>query len=474
MGNRIVKTIILILLPVILSGSIYVYSQDTKEKLIYKKGSLYLVPISHLHLRNFGFSSDTMKFRLYYKDKWIEIFPYSAWYKDTNTIGRMPYQIYMIGDTLLMPVQSFVYVLKNVFKEKISFTDTILYVGERNPNIKDVLISSVYGKTRIDIITNEPLDYIQTMPKDTTIKIFFPHGYADVNKINFYSKSGAVHSAVASNENNGSTILFNINKSFNIDSVITMTNGVRIVLKKEKKKKKTHYSNYKIETVIIDPGHGGRDPGAIGPHGLKEKKITLDIAKRLKKILQKNGFKVVMTRDKDKFVSLQERVKIANRYKNAIFVSIHCNAVPKYKRNKIRGVETYFLSPAKTDWARAVEARENAALELTNNAPDIQGLDFLLWDIAQNEFLEASNMLAEEIQSYLPKKTKIPDRGVSQAGFYVLKRNFMPGVLVETAFISNPKEEKLLKSSAFRQKIAEGIAKGIMKFKEKYERKLKK
>jgi len=198
--------------------------------------------------------------------------------------------------------------------------------------------------------------------------------------------------------------------------------------------------------------------------------MTLDIAQRLKKLL-KDSYKnlsIVMVRDEDKYVSLKERTQLANKYPNAIFISIHCNA----SHNKeSKGMETYFLSTAKTDWERAVEARENSSLTFDLPENEKKGLDFILWDLAQNEFLSESSLLAEKIQTEYEVKSKISSRGLKQAGFFVLKGNYMPAVLVEAAFISNKAEEKKLKEQSFRQEIAQIVFTGIRKFIKDYEKK---
>ena len=230
----------------------------------------------------------------------------------------------------------------------------------------------------------------------------------------------------------------------------------------------------KIEKVVIDAGHGGRDPGAVGPGGLREKDMNLDIAFRLKTVLEdRHKLNVVMTRDDDIFIPLGERTTIANREAADVFISIHCNAAPRNKRNRagMRGVETYFLSLAKTDDARATAAMENSAIQFEQ--PDRQTANFddvqlILWDVMQNEFLKESSDLAEWIQESLSDGLAIPSRGVNQAGFYVLNGAYMPAVLVETAFISNPEEERLLKKPSFRQNVAEGIARGLAEFARRY------
>ncbi len=216
--------------------------------------------------------------------------------------------------------------------------------------------------------------------------------------------------------------------------------------------------------IVIDPGHGGKDPGAIGRYGTREKDINLAVAKRLKRILEKElGARVILTRDRDKFIPLRERAEIANRAGADLFISLHCN----YERKRrAQGAETYFLSAARTKWERAVQNLENGALkyELGPEMDTTDLLKFILSDMAQAQFLKESQSLAVSIQDHLATALKLKNRGVKQAGFYVLLGAYMPSVLVEMGFISHPSEEKRLRQGWYQQKIAEGIAKGIRSF----------
>jgi N-acetylmuramoyl-L-alanine amidase len=225
-----------------------------------------------------------------------------------------------------------------------------------------------------------------------------------------------------------------------------------------------------IDVIVIDPGHGGEDSGAVGESGLLEKEVTLDIAKRVKGLLEKEkGFKAILTRDADVLVPLEERPKIANQNGADIFVSIHTNAS---KKKGAQGCETFFLSAAKNDEAHAIAALENSSIRfehIESDSGDVDDLNFILMDLVQSEFLIESSDLAGMIQNRLKSELSIPSRGVSQAGFRVLNHAYMPAVLVETAFISNKKEESLLKKNSFRERIAQAIYESIKEFKKKYE-----
>lgn len=226
-----------------------------------------------------------------------------------------------------------------------------------------------------------------------------------------------------------------------------------------------------IDKVVIDPGHGGHDPGAIGRHGTREKDVTLAIAKRLKRYLEREvGVKVYLTREDDRFVPLRDRAKFANKVGAKLFISIHANA---NRSRRVGGVSTYFLGPAKTEEAREVARLENSAIRYEDDIhayEDLEDENFILAAIAQNAFHQESQDLAALIQQNLARLTGIEDRGVKQAGYYVLIGASMPNVLVETAFISNPNEERLLRNRDFQDKVARAIAKGIKEFKSRYEK----
>ncbi len=225
-------------------------------------------------------------------------------------------------------------------------------------------------------------------------------------------------------------------------------------------------------TVVIDPGHGGRDTGAIGPSGVREKDVVLDLGRRLKRLLEESlGLKVVMTRSNDVFVPLEERTAIANRNKADFFISLHVNAAP---RSRAVGFETYFLSREPSDrGARASAVRENMVLNLEGVRPEEQrGLKAILWDLAQTFYVRESGELAELLLNELGRSLKVDNRGVKSAPFFVLIGAAMPSVLVESAFITNPHEERKLLRDEYRQQVAEALLAGVARFKERYEKRV--
>ena len=216
----------------------------------------------------------------------------------------------------------------------------------------------------------------------------------------------------------------------------------------------------KVRRIIIDPGHGGHDPGAMSA-GLKEKDITLDVSVRLRKLLETEyRYEVLMTRDVDLYVPLEQRTAYANSHSADLFVSVHVNS----SRNRTaRGVETYYLNFATTPQAMEVAARENAIAE--KNMGELQRLTTA---IAMNSKIEESRDFAGLIQTHLvkhlSKEYSVNSLGVKQAPFYVLIGAQMPSVLAEISFLSNKQESSLLGQNAYRQSIAEGLARGVNQY----------
>jgi len=231
---------------------------------------------------------------------------------------------------------------------------------------------------------------------------------------------------------------------------------MNVDLKKEKNK-------WKLDTIIIDPGHGGKDPGAIGYRGTKEKDVTLDVAKRLAKKIERNmKINTILTRDEDAFIGLRERSKLANAQNGKLFISIHANSA---EDQRAHGFETYLIGVNKNAAAVRTAARENAVLALEGR--DIQTLTdeaLITATITQASFANGSERFAALVQEEMNKRLQSKDRGVKQAGFYVLAYTSMPNVLIELGYISNPSEEKKLRSSQYKDALATSIYRAIEKY----------
>jgi N-acetylmuramoyl-L-alanine amidase len=220
----------------------------------------------------------------------------------------------------------------------------------------------------------------------------------------------------------------------------------------------------RVHRVVIDAGHGGHDTGAIGPSGVKEKDITLALAKQVKELLNAElpDIEVIMTREDDRTLALQDRTNTANAAAADLFISIHCNASPL---KRVRGVETYYLNITHDRYAMRLAARENAQLD----DGSISDLDFILADLAMKSNVDDSVRLGRSVQGALVKKLHqnwpdVPDLGLKHALFYVLMGNRMPSILVETSFLSHKTEERRLASSEYQASIVKGIVAGVRAF----------
>ncbi len=216
-----------------------------------------------------------------------------------------------------------------------------------------------------------------------------------------------------------------------------------------------------VSRIVIDPGHGGHDPGTVAK-GLTEASLTLDVALRLEKLLQKElGIEVVLTRRSDVYIPLEERTAIANRQNADLFLSIHANSS---RNNTAKGIETYFLSFASSPEAEAIAARENSASER-----EMHQLTDIIKAISLNNKLDESRDLAKMVQESLVgtlRKTnkEVRSRGVKKAPFVVLIGAAMPSVLAEISFITNKQELQLLKTAAYKDKIAQALYTAVLRY----------
>ena len=227
----------------------------------------------------------------------------------------------------------------------------------------------------------------------------------------------------------------------------------------EKSKPAGKFKPGRIRRIVIDPGHGGHDPGAVSPNGTREKDIVLQIGLNLaQKIRRELGIDAVMTRSTDVFLELQERTAMANKVGADLFISVHANAAPNRTAN---GIETYYLNLAKTEKAAQLAAKENGT-----SLEKVSMLQAVLFDLMANYKLNDSAHLADEVQKALYKKAQtgypsVKNLGVKQGPFYVLVGATMPSILVEAAFLSHERDEQMLKDPAYQDLTADGILAGI-------------
>jgi N-acetylmuramoyl-L-alanine amidase len=261
----------------------------------------------------------------------------------------------------------------------------------------------------------------------------------------------------------GSRVVLDLDSGTVYRRAFDLREPFRIVIDVARRPPSERGSHRSVARVVLDPGHGGYDAGATGPTGLKEKDVTLDIARRARPILARAGLDVELTRADDPFVSLEERTARANQLGADLFVSIHCNAAENHGR---RGVETYVLDTTRDEIAQRVAARENAT-----SAAATAELASILANMRLADQATHSTHLAELLQkasmaSLRPGNTDVIDGGVHYAGFYVLVGARMPAVLFETSYISNATEEQRLASATYKDRLADAIANAVRAYRE--------
>jgi len=261
---------------------------------------------------------------------------------------------------------------------------------------------------------------------------------------------------IVNTEDSNISLLFTLNRTVNIPSFLSSLNEER--------------EKWRIDTIVLDPGHGGRDPGAVGPGSLYEKNITLSMAKSIKSELESRlNINVVLTRDENTFVPIKRRTEIANKAGGKLFISIHVDANPV---TWLRGHTVYFLGPAKTEDARKVAQFENSVIkfeETQNHYDDLSNASFILAANAQNSYNKESQNFAAIVDKEITKTCQSKSIGVRQAGFYVLYGTSMPNILIETGFMTNSYDRRKLKSKTYHEKLAEAVCESVIKFKEIYE-----
>jgi N-acetylmuramoyl-L-alanine amidase len=412
----------------------------------------------------------------------------SAYFKLGDSIFNMTYPAELKDGQIYLPVQTFIPFLDRVISDKVTWDKRkkLIRVSSDYFNVSDLTVVRKANGLLIEVFLTTALAYDVFVTEGNWINVSIRDGR--INRTRVLSRLDRrlmynlkVHQLIES----GQVSLRMRHKVTNWHHKLA-DNPPRIQISiadsdfeiEEEPRLTPIGPDSKIDVIVIDPGHGGQDYGAIGKKGAREKDVVLDIAKELAKIIRKDKqFKVVMTRDRDKTITLQDRARIANESAADLFISIHANASLK---DHVRGWNVFFLAPAKNDSARAVAQFENSVFlreQASINAPDEDIFSeyyndqvlSILNEMILTEFQEESQDFALMMDRELRQNLDIPARGVDQAGFYVLNSVYTPSVLIESGFITNKREEKIIASKSYRKKIAKAIYGAIKRFKDKYE-----
>ena len=422
--------------------------------------------------------------------------------KNNASIVQLSTNVLYAASTFFAPMDQFVPVLNYVISENIVYdrlNPTITVRGTAINSQYDVAGLMFEQKSNGFLIriqcTKKLVDYesfLKPIGDDTWIYVTLADAKADIGAIHRLIPSGIVKQILVFQSPTSVQLTFKLKGQVNSSELVPAEGSNDILLAlhtptvEQVATRKTRdferslnreRSRWKLDVVVIDAGHGGGDPGTIGVGRTKEKDITLAIALKLGKIIEKQlpDVKVVYTRKTDEFVELYRRGQIANQAGAKLFISIHCNAAPR-KPHPANGFEIYLLRPGKTENALRIAERENAVVEMEEGYEQryqqLTDENFIILTMAQSAYVKYSEKFADILQQEMGRRLDIENNGVKQAGFYVLVGASMPNVLVETAYLSNKHDEKILKSSNGQQRIAESIFDGVKRYKLEYEKSL--
>jgi len=467
----------------VLNGEIHVFNRsagtESEIKTLPKSKLIYISAkdLAHSFTSKLYENTERKKLVLYIAGRKIKISGNSSYIMIDDKPYQMPQITRVESNDLYVPAEDFLGILKATILPGINFDSRkeFLDIDIIRFNITGIHIDVKSNGTIIRLTTKKPFS-------ERNISSFInKHGWyyltvagamVDTTTLNAGLSRGVVRRIESDQIGKTAQVAFKLGKEVishewyqSLDPneiVITL----RTPLGKVDEYIEDVKERWRLDTVVLDAGHGGKDPGSQGKYGTKEKDVVLDITKRVGRLLEKNaGIKVVYTRDEDVFVPIIDRTKMANDTNGKLFVSVHANA---NKNRKIQGFETYLLRPGKSEDAIEVASRENAVIKLeekTGQYDNLTGENLIMATMAQSMFMKESEDLAAIIQMELDKRLNTPNRGVKQAGFYVLIGASMPNVLVEVGYLSNPAEEKKLKQAVHKQRIAESIYEGIKHFK---------
>ena len=352
-------------------------------------------------------------------------------------------------------------------------------------NVEQIAFSSTANRTTATITLGEPLMYHMDANTPGLVRLKLYGGRVDTRAFTHRERRGLIQGVRAEQSDRDAFIYFDIERLTARIRIDREDKPDRIVLVLEKGElpeiPETEFEGSRvveivdettaerrtidIETVVIDPGHGGKDHGKTGYGGLLEKDVNLMLALAMRERIEDElGLKVVLTREDDRLLSLTRRTEIANEAGADLFVSVHCNS---WFSERTGGFEAYFLSPARSESERALARYENAAGDPIADTPN-GDIDFIIWDLVQNEYINESSTFAEFIQKEMDDRLPVRNRGVKQANFVVLQGAKMPAVLIETAFLSNPSEERMLADPDFHRKVADGLVEAIRNMRKRY------
>ncbi len=418
------------------------------------------------------------------------------------SVLQLPLNVLFAANSFFVPAENFTLVLNSILTENCTFDRDQRAIVFGTPvaisafDITGLAVDQRMNGSMIRIQCSKKLTDYESWQKpignDTWLYVTIADAKADISTINSFKAAGIVKQVLVFQSPTSVQLTFKIKGDVNSTELIPAEGSNDILLTihtpteeqvADRKLRNVEHDlqkerdRWKLDVVVIDAGHGGDDPGTIGTNKTKEKDITLAIALKLGKLIENKlpDVKVVYTRKTDEFIELYRRGQIANQANGKLFISIHCNSVPR-KPNPANGFEIYLLRPGKTESALHIAERENAVIKLEQNYEQryqqLTEENFILLSMAQSAYVKYSEQFADILQKQMAKNIELQNNGVKQAGFYVLVGASMPNVLIETAYLSNKHDEKILRSNGGQQRIAESIFNAVKLYKQHYEKSL--
>jgi N-acetylmuramoyl-L-alanine amidase len=418
---------------------------------------------------------------------------------NNSTVYQLPSNIVRHCGVWYAPAFAFVPLFQQLSGENIRYDTTQQLLSfkinaQSNYDITDIHIEKKLNGYLINIGVNKKLADIESWLKpDGWLFITINNARGDTIALSSTKPLGVVKQVMAFQSPSSLQLTFRLSSDVEQAEVIndpasenilvslhTRSSSAKAeaVLKQQAQAKQNFARNkWKMDVIVIDAGHGGKDPGTIGVTRTREKNITLAVALKLGALIEKNlpGVKVVYTRKTDTFVELYRRTQIANEAGGKLFISIHCNSLP-HPTTSISGFEIYLLRPGRTQEAIDIASRENEVVQLEDNYQNryqkLTEEEFILVTMAQSAYMKYSEEFASIASHAMAKNPKIKNSGIKQAGFYVLVGASMPNALVELGYLSNRREELILRNESGQDKIAESLFNGIKQYKTVYEKTL--
>ena len=451
------------------------------------------------------YNTEKQKIEYYFNDFNIKITANNSYIvKTSGETGTKTFQLpaptILVSSQIYYPLEYMIEILKEGLKEEISFNKKQLQLNiggalkqketvaakeepENKPDAEAITESKISVSEKangslVDIKLNKKNVKYEASIKNNVLTLAIKDASLKFAEPEAASSKSLIKNIKFKKQNGSTLINFELRSGYESYDLMNGEDekSILLTIRNNKFKRKTTEKKEKwdFDVVVIDAGHGGKDAGAVGIGGLKEKDVNLAVALKLGKLIESNikGVKVVYTRKTDTFIELYKRGQIANENKGKLFISIHCNSTPQ-KPTDASGTEIYLLRPGRTESAIKIAERENSVIKYEDNPSRYQKLtdeNFILVSMAHSSYMKYSEKFSDYLNNNFINEPTIKARGVRQAGFYVLIGASMPGVLVESGFISNPHDAQILGSKNGQTKISSAIFEAIKKFKDYYDK----